>query len=410
MATKPRVFMLKDDPGNYLALFVEPFRDKLREGRYSDQIIADYCSSVFHFGEWLQAEGIATRDVNSAHIRVFLQDHIPNCQCARHIRGKPNHILSALNHLLRLMRDLGATDRPMPDAIDLEVDGFDRALQDVWGLAASTRAQHRRALRRLFRQFSTSEVMGSISADADMIRNFVLDGTPCLDTIRDRSVFIRCYLRYRKMQGDDVSRLLRAVPRPTTMIDQPLPEALTPSELTELLGAFDTTLPGQKRGYAIARCLADIGMRSSEVARLSLDDVDWAQGVIHIVTGKGRRAESLPLPRSTGEALVDYIQNERPQTGCRMIFVRNKPPVGLPVGRRVVQRAIQDAYARLGWNRSRVHILRHTLATHLISAGAPVPQVADVLRHRDITTTSIYARVNTDHLSRVAMPWPGSLD
>ena len=126
--------------------------------------------------------------------------------------------------------------------------------------------------------------------------------------------------------------------------------------------------------------------------------------------GKGRRAESLPLPRSTGEALVDYIQNERPQTDCRMIFVRNKPPVGLPVGRRVVQRAIQDAYARLGWNRSRVHILRHTLATHLISAGAPVPQVADVLRHRDITTTSIYARVDANHLSLVAMPWPGSVD
>jgi site-specific recombinase XerD len=402
--------MLKDDPGNYLVLFVEPFRVRLREGRYSHQTIAEYCATVFHFGEWLQAEGVAHRDFNEAHIRTFLRGHIPNCRCARHIRGRPNHILSALNHLLRLMRDLGATDRPSLDAVDLEVDGFDRALQDIWGLAATTRSQHRMALRRLLRRISAAEVMSSVSVDADMVRNFVLAGAQSLDTIRNRSGFIRCYLRYRKMQGDDVTGLSRAIPRRTAMIDQPLPQALTPAELAELLGAFDTTLPGQKRSYAIARCLADIGMRSSEVARLSLDDVDWAQGVIHIVRGKGRRVEGLPLPRATGEALVDYIRNERPQTDCRMIFVRLKPPVGLPVGRRVVQRAIHDAYARLGWNRSRVHILRHTLATHLIGAGAPVPQVADVLRHRDITTTSIYARVDANHLSRVAMPWPGSVD
>lgn len=410
MATKPRLFMLKDDPGNYLAAYVEPFRNRLRAGSYADQTVAIYCSSVFHFGEWLKTEGIAINSVNAAHTREFQSDHIPICRCDRHIRGASNHVSAALNHLLRLMRDLDATDCPVPDAITLEVEGFDRALDDVWGLSAVTRSQHRMALRRLLRQNSTSEVVDSVSVDADAVRDFVLAGAQSLDTIRNRSGFIRCYLRYRKMQGDDVTFLSRAIPRRTAMIDQPLPQALTPAELAELLGAFDTALPGQKRSYAIARCLADIGMRSIEVARLSLDDVDWAQGVIHIMRGKGRRVESLPLPRATGEALVDYIRNERPQTDSRMIFVRRKPPVGLPVGRRVVQRAIHDAYARLGWNRSRVHILRHTLATHLIGAGAPVPQVADILRHRDITTTSIYARVDANHLSLVAMPWPGSVD
>ena len=147
MATKPRIFMLKDDPGNYLDLFVEPFRVRLREGQYSHQTIAIYCSTVFHFGEWLQAEGIAHRHVDSAHVHAFLRGHIPNCLCTRHIRGSQNHNLSALNHLLRLMRDLGAADRPMPDAIELEVEGFDRALHDVWGLAAVTRSQHRITLR-----------------------------------------------------------------------------------------------------------------------------------------------------------------------------------------------------------------------------------------------------------------------
>lgn len=377
-------------------------------GSYADQIIAEYSACIFHFGEWLQSEEIAVHSLNSTHIRSFLQEHLPTCGCPRHIRSKPTHITSALNHLLRLMQELDVTDRPGPDAIAKEIEGFDRALRDVWGLAPSTRAQHRMALRRLL---AGAELTGTASIGASAIRDFVLGkDVHAIGTIRARSVFIRCYLRYRNLLGDDVAALLAVVPRPTTVIEQSIPEALTAEELDQLLGSFDPSLPGQKRSYAIARCLADLGMRSNEVARLRLEDIDWAQGLIQIAPGKGRRVEQLPLPRSTGEALVDYIKNERPQTGCRMIFVRHKPPVGLPVSRRVVQRAIHDAYAKLGWDRSRVHILRHTLATHLINAGTPVPQVADILRHRDIATTSIYARVDAAHLAKVAMPWPGSME
>ncbi len=86
MAPKPRMLMLKDDPGNYLDLFVKPFRVRFREGRYSHQSIAEYCATVFHFGEWLQAEGIAHRDVNEALIRTFLRGHIHNCRCPRRSR------------------------------------------------------------------------------------------------------------------------------------------------------------------------------------------------------------------------------------------------------------------------------------------------------------------------------------
>lgn len=408
MSAKRRIFMLKDDPGNYLAGVVEPFRSRLQAGRYSPRTVELYCACVFHFGEWLQSEAVSIATISERHAEQFLQEHIPACTCSRHVLGHLHHNKSALNHLLRMMRDLGITEAIKPDIIGCEIAAFDTALRDVWGLAPSTRAQHRMSLRCLLtRVFGASDIHpASISASA--IREFVLGKEArCMGTVRALSGFVRCYFRYRRLMGDDVTIQIAAVPRPTALIERPLPEALSDGELEALLGSFGMNQPGQRRSYAITRCLADIGLRSSEVVRLCLDDIDWAEGEICIVQGKGRRAERLPLPDLTGQAIADYIRNERPPTDCRKIFVRHKPPLGQPVGRRVVQRALHDAYKRLGWNKSRVHILRHTLATRLITAGTPVPQVADVLRHRDVATTSIYARINVDHLAQVAMPWPG---
>ncbi len=116
----------------------------------------------------------------------------------------------------------------------------------------------------------------------------------------------------------------------------------------------------------------------------------------------------LPLPAATGDAIADYLLHERPTTTCRSIFVRHVAPLGEPVGRRVVQRTVHAAYLRCGWDRTRVHILRHTLASRLINAGTPMNQIADVLRHRSIVTSAIYTRVDATRLLAVALPWPGS--
>lgn len=117
----------------------------------------------------------------------------------------------------------------------------------------------------------------------------------------------------------------------------------------------------------------------------------------------------MPLLAPTGEAIANYIQKERPSTTCRNIFVRTSAPVGQPVGRRAVQATMLAAYDRLGWDRSRVHVLRHTLATRLLSAGTPMPIIADVMRHRSLSTTVIYTRLDTAWLSEVSLAWPGDI-
>jgi site-specific recombinase XerD len=130
---------------------------------------------------------------------------------------------------------------------------------------------------------------------------------------------------------------------------------------------------------------------------------------MRICQAKSRRADMLPLPQATGSAIAAYIRSERPQTTSRRIFVRHVAPVEVPVGAGVVRRAVREAYRRAGLPHTRVHILRHTLAGRLLNTGGTLKEVADILRHRELDTSLIYAKVDFVRLGAVAMPWPGSL-
>lgn len=156
------------------------------------------------------------------------------------------------------------------------------------------------------------------------------------------------------------------------------------------------------------RCLVDLGLRGSEVVGLRLDDIDWHACTVRLAKPKSRRVEVLPLPCETGRAISNYLVSERPQTTSRAVFVRHVAPYDQPIGTGVVQRAVRAAYQRCGLPHTRVHILRHSVASGLLSAGTPIKEIADVLRHRSLDTSAIYTKIDTPRLAAVALPWPGS--
>lgn len=410
MTTPRRLQLRVEDPDNVLWPIMGLYTDYLLCGRYAAKRRRRYTASALHFGDWLRSEGAGPADVDEVRIGRFLTDHLTTCTCEQPV---PHGLIlnrAALNNLLRVLRAHSIVVPPAPDAIELELARFDVKVNEIWGLSQGTRDHRRRIIRRLLReQFGT----GPIELDAitrNAIRAFVLgDADRSTSTIRVMGGAVRCYFRYRTLLGDDVAHLRKAVPRPAFWRDAELPEALSAAEVEQLFSAFDQPCPSRRRGYAIVRCLADLGLRSSEVTRLTLDDIGWDEGVIRVPAGKARRSDVLPLSPATGEAIVDYILNERPATPRREVFVRHVAPVGEPVGRRVVQKTLHAAYARLGWDRSRVHILRHTLASRLVNNGVPMKQIADVLRHRSIVTSAGYARVDVARLSVVALPWPGAI-
>ena len=396
-----------DEPQNAFTEVIRKYDDLLDAGRYG-QKRRRYLASVVHFGHWLDHEGLKQSDVDAGLIAQFLSVHLPQCTCTRPVPLRLIEVRAVLHLLLDLLQKLGIAAVPSPDEITRELAFFDAKMLEVWGLSKGTRDHRCRIIRRLFtRQFGTGRI-DTTQLSPSMIRAFVIgDADRSTSTIRVMGGAVRCYLRHRKLLGDDVHGLLRAIPRPAYWRDAALPEALSPDELSQLLRAFDEPCPSRRRGYAIVRCLADLGLRSSEIVSLRLEDISWQEGTVRVAAGKARRADVLPLPHETGVAIADYLLHERPVSSRREVFVRHVAPLGEPVGRRVVQQAVHAAYRRLGWDRTRVHILRHTLGSRLVNAGTPMKQIADLLRHRSIATSAIYTRVNSTRLSAVALPWPG---
>ena len=161
----------------------------------------------------------------------------------------------------------------------------------------------------------------------------------------------------------------------------------------------------------MARCLADLGLRTQEVAALQLDNFHWQEGTLLIRSGKSRRAHWLPLPVVTGQAIVQYLQGARSPSPSRALFVRHRAPFHLPVDGSIVRYALRTAFERCGLAHrySGPHQLRHSVATQMLCAGASLKEIADLLRHQSLDTTMIYTKVDLPRLASVAAPWPGSV-
>lgn len=152
-----------------------------------------------------------------------------------------------------------------------------------------------------------------------------------------------------------------------------------------------------------------LGMRAGEVRQLRLDDVDWCEGVLYVRNGKSRKERKLPLPDDTGRLITAYLRQERPQSPDRHVFLRKLPPYQGLSSSTIISKIAKRFLAEVGIERPRLgaHCLRHTVATQMVRGGASFQQAADVLGHKSLQTTGIYAKLDDQTLRQVALPWPG---
>lgn len=390
----------------------DPYVQYLLDRGYAPASIRSYVMSVAHFAHWLTAHRRGLNDLDETLLEKFVRRHLPVCRCADRVPHLPYCVRPALLHLLRMLR-IGQQIAPWrsgdPPMIVAELREFDNYLTDVRGLCQTTR--YARMIR--VRAFLL-ELFGHRRIRLDTLRRADIVGFMARYTANWRPQSKQCvcssvrsYFRFKAISGVRTASLSAALPMIAHWKLATLPKGLSAAELTRLLGAFDRTCASGRRDYAITRCFADLGLRTAEVARLQLDDVDWQRGMLRI-RGKGRRVDVLPLPPVTGRAIVAYLRAGRPRSDARALFLRHRPPVGKPATRCIVRNAVRFAATRCGLQGlGGPHILRHTVATRLVQGGATLKQVADVLRHRCLDTTSIYAKVDIAALSSVAMPWPG---
>jgi integrase/recombinase XerD len=217
---------------------------------------------------------------------------------------------------------------------------------------------------------------------------------------------LRSLLRFLYVDGVIDRPLAEAVPSVPSWSLSGLPKTLSRDQVAALLTSCDRNASTGLRDFAILLLLVRLGLRAGEVAALSLDALDWRRGEI-TVRGKGNRLDRLPLPGDVGEAIVAYLRYARPSTAQgRTVFVWVHAPYRA-LSSNAVTTVVTDAGRRARLGRIGAHRLRHTAATAMLHAGGSLTEIGQVLRHRRVLTTAIYAKVDRRALRLVARPWPG---
>jgi integrase len=318
-----------------------------------------------------------------------------------------------LRHLLIVLRAQGVVNPPRlhRTPVDEELLRYDEYMGHVRGLAPKTRSTGLRIVGRLLASRFGDGAIDITAVKPDHVRRFFAKQSRLYSKPANAGTVVaalRGYFRYRASLGDVVHGLIGALSYPANWQLASLPQTLTAEEVEQLVASLGKPGRSLRRADAIVRCALDLGLRSGEIARLSLEDIDWRAGTLTLRHTKGRRDDVLPLPATTGKAIAAYLEYERPKTCNRAVFVRHVAPRDQPVGPDCVRKAIRQAFARAGLPYTRSHLLRHTMANRLLARGSSLKEVADVLRHRSLNTTLIYAKLDSRKLVEVALPWPGS--
>jgi len=374
----------------------------------------EHCEAVVaRLDLWMAQACRCLHNLDENLIAEFLYQRIPRRRAA--VAGRrPDDHHAPLVHLLIVLRTALAVPPKALDATPVgeELRRFDHFLSHARGLARSTRENTLRVVGRLLRERFAGGAIKFDAVAAEHVRSFLADQAKAHTTPMSLSSVVsslRGYFRWRSSQGDTVHALVGALSTPANWQQASLPTSLKLREVEQLVASLGQVGAPMRRADAMVRCALDLGLRVGEVARLSLDDIDWAAGTITLRRTKCRREHVMPLPLATGDAIVAYLHSERPKTLHRMVFASHKTPHERCLGRVAVGTIIREAYARAGLPYTRPHLLRHTMASRLLATGSSIKEVADVLRHRSLNATRIYAKLDSRHLVGVALPWPGAV-
>jgi len=222
--------------------------------------------------------------------------------------------------------------------------------------------------------------------------------------------YIRSFLRFLQWSDLNSQDLARFVPRSPCWRLAHLPPRLPWNDIRRAIDAIDVTTPSGMRDRALLLLLATTGMRNKELRFLKLEDIHWRAGKVLVRRTKARRDRVVPLLQEAGDALADYVLHTRPKADSQQVFLSYVPPVRPFGSSSAISRIVRSRLEQSGIELPRVagaHLVRHSLATHLVSQQCPINEVADLLGHRSIDTTAIYVKVAVPQLAGVALPFPG---
>lgn len=388
-----------------LAPYAEGLRNELERLGYTPLSAAGHVRLVAHLSRWMTRRELAVSALTPTTLDAYFAE--------RRAAGYYNSLTCrSLRPLLDWLQQVGVVAAPGPVPATTPCERLLGRYRDYLLIERSLAASTVELNVRMVHPFLADQVRADGQLELEQLSAGEVGAFVVAQSRkRPRSVgrivtALRSFLQFLYVDGIIDRPLAVAVPSVASWSLSSLPKALSSDQVTALLTACDRNTSTGRRDFAILTLLVRLGLRAGEVAALVLDDIDWRRGEIG-VRGKANRYDRLPLPADVGQAIVDYLRHGRPGVALgRAVFVWAHAPYRA-LSSTAVTTVVANAGRRAGIGLIGAHRLRHTAATSMLRAGGSLTEIGQVLRHRRVLTTAVYAKVDLQALRLVARPWPG---
>jgi site-specific recombinase XerD len=400
--------VLSKSPEGPLAPYIGSFAKFLGTQGYALSSIRQQVRLSAGFSRWLKQRRVERHSIRAEHTGRYLRYRVRQVQICL---GDA----AALKRLVDFLRGEGVipaekVSAPRLTPVERCAQAYERHLRETCGLAEATILNYVPFIRSFLKdRFGDGPVVLSRLCARDVV-GFVQRQAPRLHRKRAKLMTsaLRSFFRYTRYRGEVALDLSAAVPVVANWSMPSIPRAISADQVHQLLASIDRHTAMGHRDYAILLLLARLGLRSSEVVFLDLDDIDWNTGTLS-VSGKNSLRNELPLTREVGKAIAAYLRDGRPSSTSRRVFLRAKAPIRGFRGASGVGSIVRHSLKRAGIKAATygAHQFRHGLATEMLRQGASLGEIGDVLGHRHPQTTKIYTKVDLEALRTLALPWPG---
>jgi integrase/recombinase XerD len=383
---------------------LDDWMDWLRSRGYSEFSIRNHVVRVARLCRWLQQRRghgfsrIGQRDLRAAY-EHFRTRWIAVAGVAR-ILGR----FLAERQRLRL-----EPAKPLSRA-ERELQSFAAYLREVRGLSSSTVLGHCRRIRPFLQFLKFDERPAALGrVGPTQIDAFLCQAAKTNNRFSMQHVVASLRTFLRRLHAEGVLRhpLHRQIDTPRTYRLEQLPRAWPWDQVMALLRSVDRSNQTGLRDFTLLYLAANYGLRSGELVRLTLKDIDWRAGTLTIRQTKTRQTLLLPLSDEGQAVLARYLSTGRLRTACRELFLRRKAPVG-PLAATAVHDILERRVDLSGLRLPRLgsHGLRHSFAVHLLRQGVSLHTIGAALGHREGESTAVYLRLAIDDLRDVGLPVP----
>ena len=398
------------DNAGWLAPHRDVFLDGLVKHGYAPSTIRYYRRVTGFFCAEIQLRGLGAETLEGS-VLAELRIAVPGEMTSRGQRRWTSCVGRFIDHLVDagMLAPPPPVAPPTPGSLDHLSMAYADWLRHQRGLSEATIERHQAFLKR-FMTFRFGAIPGNLNDIApDDILAFIAQPAPTRSCrVASWPTQLRSLFKFLFWSGKTRRNLALSIPRSARSGSSDLPCHLTPDEIQQLIGSVHTDDALGRRNHAMLLLMARLGLRAPEVIAIRLEDIDWRAGEI-LIRGKGKRHDRMPLPVDVGEAIVAYLRDGR-ASSSRHLFVSRQPPHRPFTSSTVVNSVLRKAFDKTGLKppqrNVRTHLLRHSLAVDMLSRGASLDEIGDVLRHRSRMVTTIYARYDIDALRSVARDWP----